>query len=366
MYNLVRPILFKLQPETAHEFSLHTLKTVLANDFMRRKFAETYTLAPFGDIEIAGLKFKNPFGIAAGFDKNGIAAHELAALGFGAVEVGTTTFHAQEGNPKPRLFRLPNDKGLINRAGFNNDGTQKVVERLRGSRPNCILGMNIGKSKIVPNEQATEDYLQSFELVFDVADYVTINVSSPNTPNLRELQRADALFELLSALQKRNQEIASAKTGAPRPLFVKIAPDLSNSEIHNITQIAQTLDLSGIIATNTTIDRSSLQTPRAEIEAIGSGGLSGKPLNTRSTEVIAEIYRASSGKLPIIGVGGVFDAADAFEKIAAGASLIQVYTGFIYQGWTLARDLNKGLAAVLHEKGFASYQQAVGSRHKNL
>ncbi|HEX8265592.1 MAG TPA: quinone-dependent dihydroorotate dehydrogenase [Pyrinomonadaceae bacterium] len=357
IYDFIRPLLFRLPPETAHELAVKFLKSGFAE-----KFVPNQNLSPFGEIECFGLKFKNPVGVAAGFDKNGIVASELARLGFGFVEVGTTTFHPQPGNPKPRLFRLPQDKALINRAGFNNDGTAEVVERLKKNRPPCVLGMNIGKSKIVPNEAATEDYLKSFDLVHPIADYIVVNVSSPNTPNLRELQKADALAELLDALQQRNRELSPKKRIVP--LLVKIAPDLTEMEIEAIVGVAINLKLAGIVATNTTINRENLKTPKTEIQRIGAGGLSGKPLTRHSTEIVEKIFRFSGGKLPIIGVGGIFTAADAFEKVAAGASLIQLYTGFVYQGLNVAHDINDGLIKILQEKDFRSFQEAIGSNKK--
>jgi dihydroorotate dehydrogenase len=358
MYRVLRPLLFNLPPETAHEFGLESLRVGLRSKALQNRFSKSFSRSPFGGIDVFGLKFKNPVGMAAGFDKNGVVTSQLAALGFGFVEVGTTTFHPQPGNPKPRLFRLPLDKALINRAGFNNEGTARVVERLKKNRPACVLGMNIGKSKIVPNEEATEDYLKSFDLVHPIADYIVVNVSSPNTPNLRELQKADALDELLSTLQKRNEELSINKKSIP--LLVKIAPDLSETEIEAICDIALNLNLAGIVATNTTISRDSLQTSTPQIEKIGAGGLSGAPVREKSTAIIKTIYRHTSGKLPIIGVGGIFTAADAFEKIAAGASLVQLYTGFVYQGYTVARDINDGLANIFKERGLSSYQEAIG------
>jgi dihydroorotate dehydrogenase len=356
---IIRPLLFRFPTETAHELGLHALKIGLGSSLAQKQAAKSFACDEFGALERFGLKFKNPFGIAAGFDKNAVVAGQLAALGFGHVEVGTVTFHPQEGNEKPRLFRLPEDEALINRAGFNNEGTGKLVERLKRSRPDCVLGVNIGKSKIVPNEEATEDYLKSFELAHAVADYIAVNVSSPNTPNLRSLQQSDVLTELLSALQKRNLE-KSAK-----PLLLKIAPDLSDEEIEAITEVCLNLKLAGIIATNTTIDRTKLATDTAAIEKIGAGGLSGKPLRERSTRVIQKIHQSSNGKLPIIGVGGIFTAEDAFEKISAGACLVQAYTGFVYEGLTFARDINLGLARILREKGFKSLDEAVGAGIKS-
>jgi dihydroorotate dehydrogenase len=358
--SLLKPLLFKLAPETAHEIALNTLRSALSSEFLRQKIAEQLTRSPFGEIECFGLKFKNPVGIAAGFDKNAVAFNQLAALGFGFVEIGTTTFHAQSGNPKPRLFRIPTDEALINRAGFNNDGTAAVAQRLEENRyGDFVLGANIGKSKIVALEDAAQDYLNSFNLIYPFADYVVVNVSSPNTAGLRELQRANALDQLLRVLQMRN--IALSGERPIKPLLIKIAPDLTQTEIEAVCEIVVNLNLAGIIATNTTVSRENLQTPAAKLEKIGAGGLSGAPLRQKSNVVIKTIRRATGGNLPIIGVGGIFTAADAFEKIAAGANLVQLYTGFVYKGFTIARDINDGLEKIFREKGFGSFQEAVGS-----
>ncbi len=343
---LMRPVMFGLDAEWAHELGIEALRLGLASPFACGE------VPSFGEIERFGLKFVNPLGMAAGFDKNGIVVNQLASLGFGFVEVGTVTFEPQPGNPKPRMFRLPDDHGLINRLGFNNEGSAVVAERLKKLDRKCIVGVNIGKNKNVPNKEATENYLKSFDLVYAVADYVAVNISSPNTPNLRELQKADSLEELLGALTSRNNELGR------KPLLVKIAPDLTESEIEAIVDIGKRYELDGLIATNTTVSREGLKT---DIGKIGDGGLSGKPLATRSTEVISAIYKYSKGQLPIIGVGGIFTADDAFAKIAAGASLIQAYTGFIYGGPTFAFDVLKGLAAILKERGFENLDQAVGS-----
>lgn len=342
--NLVRPLLFRLSPETAHELGIEFMKLGLAS--------RAADLPDFGEIERFGLQFKSPLGMAAGFDKNGVVVNQLGALGFGFVEVGTVTFEPQKGNEKPRLFRLPEDKALINRLGFNNDGAAKVVERLKKLDRNCVIGVNIGRNKDVPNEEAVENYLKSFDLAAEVADYIAVNISSPNTPNLRELQKAENLEELLGALQNRNRELG------PLPLLVKIAPDLAEDEIEAIADRCLRLGVSGIIATNTTVGREGLIT---DVDSIGAGGLSGKPLRSRSTEIISKIYKYSGGKLPIIGVGGVFTAEDAFEKIAAGACLVQAYTGFIFQGPTFAADINTGLAKILEKRGFNKIDDAVGS-----
>lgn len=349
---IIRPALFSLSPETAHEVGIESLRLGLASKSAQNLMAARTSSWDLGEIERFGLTFKNPLGMAAGFDKNGIVVNQLGALGFGFVEVGTVTFEPQKGNEKPRLFRLPKDGALINRLGFNNQGTMRVVERLRKIDRNCVVGVNIGKNKDVPNEEAIANYLKSFDLVHGVADYVAVNISSPNTPNLRELQKAENLQELLRALQTRNRELVA------KPLLVKIAPDLSEGEIESIVDICLRSEISGVIATNTTVQRDGLV---SNTENIGAGGLSGNPVRERSNEVIAKIYKYSGGKLPIIGVGGIFTAEDAFEKIAAGASLVQAYTGFIYGGAMFARDVNAGLVRIIKERGFKTLDEAVGS-----
>jgi dihydroorotate dehydrogenase len=375
---LIRPALFNLSPETAHEFGIEALKFGLGSKFAQDYVAKRFAVGEsFGELERFGLKFKSPLGIAAGFDKNGVVVNQLAALGFGFTEVGTVTFKPQKGNEKPRLFRLPEEKALINRLGFNNEGTPRVVERLKKITPNCVLGVNIGKNKDVPNEEAIENYLKSFDLAHEVADYIAVNVSSPNTPNLRELQKAENLEELLGELQKRNRNAAvpaavtdasgfrvnashvhdSRQDACVTPLLVKIAPDLTESEIEAIVDIARKLNLAGIIATNTTVARENLKSKINE-----TGGLSGKPVREKSNEVIKKIFRYSNGKLPIIGVGGIFSAEDAFEKIACGACLVQAYTGFIYQGISFAHDVNTGLARILKDQGFSGLDEAIGCR----
>jgi len=352
--SLVRPVLFRLPPETAHELALHSLSLLPSRLLAKR--VDYPALA----IEKFGLSFPNPVGLAAGFDKNGIALQPLAALGFGFIEAGTVTYHAQSGNPRPRLFRLSADQALINRAGFNNDGAAAFAQRVK--RPDCVLGVSIGKSKITPLENATEDYLKSFELVHEVADYIAVNVSSPNTPQLRELQQSDQLTSLLSALLARNRELPK-----PVPLLVKLSPDLERRDLEMIVDVIQRLHIDGIIATNTTISRAELRTEAQRVAACGEGGLSGKPLAHRSTRMIAELYELTGGRIPLIGVGGIFNAADAWDKIAAGASLVQLYTGFIYQGPNIAREINEGLAKILAREGFATLDAAVGcGAHERL
>ncbi|MFZ1700425.1 MAG: quinone-dependent dihydroorotate dehydrogenase [Pyrinomonadaceae bacterium] len=345
---IIRPAMFALDAERAHEFGMKALKMGLASPF----YCDP-TAGGLGSIERFGLRFANPIGVAAGFDKNGVAVEHLSRLGFGFVEVGTLTFRPQPGNPKPRLFRLPQDRALINRLGFNNEGAEKVAARLAKLDRKCVVGVNIGKNKDVPNEEAVENYLACLDIVHPVADYIAVNISSPNTPNLRELQRADSLDELLGGLQKRNGELGR------KPLLVKIAPDLSDGEIESAVDVCQGHKIDGIIATNTTISRDGLAT--RGVAELGAGGLSGRPLGTRATEVISTIYRFSNGSLPIVGVGGVFTAEDAFEKITAGASLVQAYTGFVYGGPTFARDVLGGLAKLLGDRGFRSIYDAIGS-----
>ena len=364
--SVLRPLLFRLPPETAHEIVTHALASALKQNSLRQLIARRYHRAAFG-LGCFGLSFANPVGLAAGFDKNGTSAQALAAFGFGFIEVGTVTHRAQPGNPRPRLFRLPLDRALINRAGFNNNGAATVASHLKTHRPDCVLGINIGKSRAVEIEDAIPDYLASFDLVYELADYIAVNVSSPNTPHLRELQQADRLSALLSALQQRNRELAERSGHAPVPLLVKISPDLSVGELEMIVGVAERTGMSGIIATNTTTSRANLRhTPPSTVRACGEGGLSGAPLSARSTEVVAALYRLTGGKLPIIGVGGIFSAADAWEKITAGASLVQLYTGFVYQGVEIVRDINDGLMKILDQQGFRSLAEAVGSRAREL
>lgn len=339
--------MFGLDAERAHEIGIAALRLGLGGAALPELHSE------FGEIERFGLKFANPLGIAAGFDKNCVVVNHLAALGFGFVEVGTVTLEPQKGGQKPRLFRLPADQALINRLGFNNDGARVISERLGKLERRCVVGVNIGKNRDVPNEQAAANYLEAFDLVHPVADYIVVNVSSPNTPDLRELQKSDMLEDLLKVLDARAREIGR------KPLLVKIAPDLDEPEIEAIVDICLRMELSGIIATNTTVSRYGLQT--TAVERIGAGGLSGRPLAKRSTEVISTIFRYSNGKLPIIGVGGIFTAEDAFAKIAAGASLLQAYTGFVYGGPGFALGINMGLAAILRDRGFTTLDAAVGS-----
>jgi dihydroorotate dehydrogenase len=345
---VIRPAMFRLDAESAHELGINALRKGLARPFYSDP--NEFSLGP---IERFGLKFPNPLGVAAGFDKNALVFNELALLGFGFVEVGTVTLKPQKGNEKPRLFRLPQDQALINRLGFNNDGAEVIAARLCDRNRRCVVGVNIGKNKDVPNEEAVQNYVECFNIVHPLADYVAVNVSSPNTPGLRELQKGESFEELMSALQQKN-----AKLGT-KPLLAKIAPDLSENEIDAIVEVCQQYRISGIIATNTTISRDGLETQN--IENYGNGGLSGKPLANRSDQIISQVFRRTNGELPIIGVGGIFTAEDVFIKIAAGASLVQAYTGFVYGGPTFARDVNKDLERILESRGFSSVDEAIGS-----
>ncbi|GAB3987294.1 quinone-dependent dihydroorotate dehydrogenase [Spirosoma daeguense] len=292
---------------------------------------------------VFGITFPNPVGMAAGFDKNAELISELSDLGFGFVEIGTVTPRPQPGNPRPRLFRLKPDGGLVNRMGFNNKGASVAAERLRrfaqtrGDRQ-VIVGGNIGKNKDTPNEEALNDYLLNFRELFDTVDYFVVNVSSPNTPGLRDLQEREPLTRLLSAIQSENKQRST-----PKPILLKIAPDLTNGQLDDIIAIVAETGIAGVIATNTTISRSGLKTEARDIEQIGAGGVSGRPLRDRATEVIRYLHQQSGGAFPIVGVGGIFSPEDAQEKLDAGASLIQLYTGFIYEGPGVARRINRTL-----------------------
>lgn len=363
--SLLRPLLFSLPPETAHELALHSLS--FAPKLTRSLLGDRFKRSPFGKLKRFGLSFANPVGLAAGFDKDGIALESLAALGFGLIEAGTVTYHPQPGNQKPRLFRLPLDQALINRAGFNNEGARAFAERAERHKPDCVLGVSIGKSKIVAIEDAIPDYLKSFDAVYQVADYVAVNVSSPNTPRLRELQQSGQLDELLRALQARNLQLSELPDGrGVLPLLVKLSPDLELEELRDIVAVAQKNKVAGLIATNTTTARASLKTNAETVGSCGAGGLSGAPLRQRSMEMIATLYNLTGGSLPLIGVGGIFTADDAWEMICAGASLLQIYTGFIYEGPAIARKINEGLRRLVSESGFVSLDEAVGSRAGEL
>lgn len=341
--SLLKPFFFRFSPERAHHITLSLFNFGLSvpgvGTLLRRLYRYKH---PALRRELFGLTFENPVGLAAGFDKDGKHYRTMANLGFGFIEVGTVTPKGQDGNPQPRLFRLPADEGLINRMGFNNDGVEALVERLKryGKPKGVIIGGNIGKNKVTPNEQAADDYVKCFEALFPYVDYFVVNVSSPNTPNLRDLQEKEPLSKLLQLLQDLNR----AKP-APKPLLLKIAPDLTNGQLDDILDIARETQLDGLIATNTTISREGLATPASKVEAIGAGGLSGQPVKARATEVIRYLAQRSNGAFKIIGVGGISSPEDAIEKLDAGADLIQIYSGLVYEGPGLVRRINQALAA---------------------
>jgi dihydroorotate dehydrogenase len=335
--NILKPLLFLVNPERAHSIVAHGLRLVMKIPGVSLIFQLVYGFKHKNlEREVFGLRFENPVGLAAGFDKNAYLVDEYANLGFGFIEVGTVTPKAQVGNPTPRLFRLPKDEALINRMGFNNEGMFAMQKRLASRKSKVIVGGNLGKNKVTPNEEAEEDYCLSFETLFNDVDYFAVNVSSPNTPNLRALQEKEPLKKLLMRLQKLNQIKQK-----PKPILLKIAPDLTNEQLDDVIEIVLETNLAGIIATNTTLSREGLQSSARLSNELG--GLSGRPLRERSTEVIAYLHEKSNGKIPIVGVGGIHSAEDALEKLKAGACLIQLYSGFIYEGPDLIKEINQAI-----------------------
>ena len=375
MYKLLRSILFCFDPEWVHYFSMNGLRLLCKIGFIKKLIAGSFK--PQGEnipYSIFNIQFPNRVGLGAGFDKNAKYLNELEALGFGFVEIGTVTPLPQAGNDKPRLFRLPKDKALFNRMGFNNDGVEAVVERLKnwqltvGSRQwavgseqkiprkkqgadcelqtvNCklIIGGNIGKNKVTPNEDAWKDYEKCFLALHDYVDYFVVNVSSPNTPGLRELQEKDALHKILTNLQNQNSKLNASTGSAQKPILLKIAPDLTQEQIDDVIALALEIKLDGLVATNTTISKDQLQTINYKLQTIGAGGLSGLPVKERSTEIVKYIHQKTNGQIPVIASGGIFTGADAKEKIDAGASLVQVWTGFIYEGPGIVKQICKAL-----------------------
>jgi dihydroorotate dehydrogenase len=364
----IRPLLFsglKLDPEMLHQQSLHWLSRLNANQqrwhWLLSQLEQNFQVTDARlQQNLWNLSFPNPFGLAAGFDKNGVAAGIWDRFGFGFAELGTVTYHPQPGNPRPRLFRLVEDEAVLNRMGFNNEGSAALQACLEVNQSQIPLGANLGKSKITPLETAAEDYLGSFQRLKGLGDYFVVNVSSPNTPGLRSLQNVDSLSLILDALGDAND--------LNQPILVKIAPDLETDAIRDVIQLAQGYNLAGIIATNTTIRRDMLKTK--VITATGNpvteeaGGISGKPVRDRATEVIRLIYQETNGQLPIVGVGGIFTAEDAWEKITAGASLVQVYTGWIYEGPGMAKRVLTGLLQKLEQHGLNSIAEAVGLEYR--
>ena len=350
MYGFLRRFLFLFDPEAVHYFSMNALKMFCAFSPFRQLLRKRFTPEDHGlKRQLFAFEFRNPVGLGAGFDKNARYLRELDLLGFGFMEIGTVTPKPQAGNDKPRLFRLPADQALINRMGFNNDGVKVVADRLRKWRKTrvgsentggqLIIGGNIGKNKSTPNEEAWKDYETCFRELFDCVDYFVVNVSSPNTPGLRELQEKESLKKILSHLQTINNQQSS-----PKPLLLKIAPDLTAEQLTDVIELAVEIALDGLVATNTTIDRAQLKTTKEKLEQIGAGGLSGRPLVNRSTTVITDIHHRSQGSIPLIASGGIFTGKDALEKISAGAHLIQVWTGFIYEGPSIVRNICRSLS----------------------
>jgi dihydroorotate dehydrogenase len=344
MYSLIKPLLFGMSPEQAHYFAMNAWQQLTRYSWQQKLM---YSLTGGGSynqpVRVAGIDFPNRIGLAAGFDKDARWVDSLSAMGFGHIEVGTLTPRPQPGNARPRLFRLTDDEALINRMGFNNQGVDVACARLERIRSNIIIGGNIGKNKLTPNEKAEEDYYYCFEKLYPHVHYFTVNVSSPNTPDLRELQEKAPLERLLSALVTKRTQLKE-NGGEYKPVFLKIAPDLSHGQLSDIIGIVFQTGIDGIVATNTTVRRDGLKTGVAPLQNIGAGGLSGKPLKKAATDIISFIHRESGGKFPIIGAGGIFSADDAKEKIDAGASLVQIYTGFIYRGTGLVKEIKKGLA----------------------
>ena len=338
----LKPFFFSIDPEKVHHFVVGAMKLFSPIFHLRKSFYHFKINGknhPLLEKEVFGIKFPNPVGLAAGFDKNAEVYKQMSSLGFGFIEIGTVTPVSQDGNPKKRIFRLVNDNALINRLGFNNDGVDKVVGRLR-NKGNIIIGGNIGKNKVTPNEKAKDDYLICFKALYDYVDYFAVNVSSPNTPNLRDLQNINDLREIMNPLIKENNNSDT------KPILIKISPDLNDDDIKKIVDMALDLKIDGIITSNTTISRNNLKSKKKLTSE--TGGLSGEPLTMRSTEIIRLIHEYSNKKLPIIGVGGIMSTQDAIDKLKAGASLIQLYTGFIYNGPSFARNINKEIIKSLN------------------
>ena len=335
----IRPFLFSFDPERIHHLSFRALKFLYRLPGGRRLMRRFFVLEDQRlEKEVFGLKFKNPVGLAAGFDKDAQLVDELAALGFGFIEIGTLTPQPQPGNEKPRLFRLPDDRALVNRMGFNNEGAITAVQRLKTRHSKVIVGGNIGKNKVTENKLAYQDYDYCLEALYEVVDYFVVNVSSPNTPNLRDLQDKGPLTELLNRLKKRMEDKAKRK-----PILLKIAPDLTEEQLDDIVEIVFKTKIDGVIATNTTVSREGLKSSDELVANIGAGGLSGQPLSQSATEVIRYLYQRLGDDYPIIGVGGIMTPEDALEKLQAGASLIQVYTGFVYNGPGFVRQINQAI-----------------------
>lgn len=337
--SIFRPFVFKMDAEEAHHFTFNLIKKLFKIPGAKQIAKSIYQVNdPRLQRTVFGITFPNPVGLAAGFDKDAKMVDEFASLGFGFVEIGTVTPKPQAGNDKPRLFRLIQDQAVINRMGFNNEGVQAAIERLKKVKSDIIIGGNIGKNKVTDNEDALSDYKICFEALFPYVHYFAVNVSSPNTPGLRSLQEKEPLKKILNSLQQLNKQKST-----PKPILLKIAPDLTDSQLDDIVEIVQESGIAGVIATNTTISRDGLKTSKEAVEKIGAGGLSGKPLTQRSTQVIKYLSQKANGSFPIVAVGGICSAADAIEKLEAGASLVQVYSGYIYEGPALVTKINQAI-----------------------
>ena len=340
MYKMIRPLLFRGDVETMHERALglgRVFSGARLQGAIRRLYAFDHSSL---HVHIFGIDFPNPVGLAAGFDKNGYLLDILGAFGFGFIEIGTVTPRPQPGNPRPRLFRMEREQGLVNRLGFNNEGVEVIAQRLKKRTSSIIVGVNIGKNKDTPNEKAVEDYETCFRALRELVDYIVVNVSSPNTPNLRKLQEKDSLTTILTRLQELNKN--------KKPILLKVAPDLLDGQLDDIIEVVRKTEIAGIVATNT------IKTE--------DGGLSGRPLQNRSTEVIRYLHQKSQGTIPIIGVGGIFSGKDAYEKIIAGSSLVQLYTGLIYEGPGLVKNIKKDLVTRIKADGFSNIEEAVGTK----
>ncbi|AWB44172.1 dihydroorotate dehydrogenase (quinone) [Paenibacillus sp. CAA11] len=360
--SLGKPVLFKLDPERAHHLVIGGLHKAAQFPGGTAGLRSVYGVKETPDlaVDLFGLHFPTPVGLAAGLDKNADAVEGFSAIGFGFMEVGTVTPLGQPGNEQPRLFRLPPDEALINRMGFNNRGAEEMAKQLAGLKRRYIpIAVNIGKNKVTPNELAYTDYEKCIQELYEYADFFVVNISSPNTPDLRNLQHGDDLSELLAAVTAE-MKAQGAKRGTDKAVLVKIAPDVTDEELEYMVDTISRSGVSGIIATNTTISREGLAHPHAK----ETGGLSGKPLKDRSTEIISRVYRQTAGGLPIIGSGGIFNSDDAYAKIRAGASLVEIYTALIYKGPEVNRQLHKGLRELLKQDGFEHISEAVGADHR--
>jgi len=338
MYSLIKFFLFLLPPEKAHDIALNLIQSALKWPIIGALLRRSFKIENPIPVTVAGITFPNILGLAAGFDKDAKRLHLLKEFGFGFVEVGTVTPKAQKGNPKPRLFRIPNNLALINRMGFNNEGIDKMVERLKNRPEGLIVGGNIGKNKTTPNDKASIDYVFCFEKIYDYVDYIVVNVSSPNTPGLRDLQEESFIVGLFSELQK-----IRAQRTVYKPIFLKLSPDFQFSAIRDLVKIITKAKVDGIVATNTTISRDKLTISEKEIEKIGPGGLSGQPIFESSNSILATLSIELGGQIPIIGVGGIFNGIDATEKLVRGANLIQIYTGFVYEGPWIVKNILKDI-----------------------